>query len=80
MLRSIAHVQKFFLKSQPKRGGATVFTNMLILHNENIEDMMLDMKDSVIACDPKIGMQRIQHYNVAKLGYVMCLLTKIETA
>ena len=53
---------------------------MLILHNENIEDMMLDMKDSVIACDPKIGKQRIQHYNVAKLGYVMCLLTKIETA
>ena len=79
MPRSITQLQKFFPKGRPKRGGGTVFTNILLLHNENIEDMILDMKDSLAAYNPKIGKQRIQHYNVAKLGYIMCLLTKIET-
>ena len=40
--------------------------------------MILDMKDGMAACNPRIGKQRIQHYNIAKLGYIMCLLTKIE--
>ena len=41
--------------------------------------MILDMKDGLAACNPRIGKQRIQHFNVAKLGYIMCLITKIET-
>ena len=77
--RSITQLHKFFLKGRPKQGGGIVCTNMLILHNEKIEDMILDMIDGVIAHNPKIGKQRKQHYNVVKLGYIMCLLTKIET-
>ena len=42
--------------------------------------MIMDMKDNMQAFNPKIGKQRIQHYDVAKLGYVMCLTTKIETS
>jgi len=38
------------------------------------------MKDAMEACNPKIGKQRIQHHSVAKLGYIMCLTTKIEIA
>ena len=41
--------------------------------------MIMDMKDGLEACNPKIGKQRIQHHDVAKLVYIMCLLTKIET-
>ena len=55
-----------------------MFTNLLLLYNEKIEDIILDMKGSVEACNPKISKQMIQHHNVAKLGHVMCLLTKIE--
>ena len=79
MPRSITQLQKFFPKGRPKRGGGTVFTNILVLHNELIEDMIMDMKDGLAAYNPRIGKQRIQHYNVVKLGYIMCLLTKIET-
>ena len=78
MPRSITQLQKFFPKGRPKRGGGTVFTNILLLHNENIEDIILDMKDGMTSYNPKIGKQRIQHYNVTKLGYIMCLVTKIE--
>ena len=79
MPRSITQLQKYFPKSKPKKGGGTVCTNILILHSEDIEDMIMDMKDGLEARNPRIGKQRIQHYDVTKLGYIMCLLTKIET-
>jgi hypothetical protein len=79
MPRSITQLQKYFPKGKPKKGGGTVYTNILILHKEDIEDMITDMKDGLEAYNPRIGKQRIQHYDVAKLGYIMCLLTKIET-
>ena len=78
MPRSITQLQKYFPKGKPKKGGGTVYTNILILHSEDIEDMITDMKDGLEARNPRIGKQRIQHYDVAKLGYIMCLLTKIE--
>ena len=43
MPRSITQLQKFFPKGRPKRGGGTVCTNMLVLHNESIDDMIFDM-------------------------------------
>ena len=79
MPRSITQLQKYFPKGKPKKEGGTVYTNILILHKEDIEDMITDMKDGLEAYNPRIGKQRIQHYDVAKLGYIMCLLTKIET-
>ena len=36
------------------------------------------MKDNIQAFNPKIDKQRIQQYNVMKLGYMMCLIIKIE--
>ena len=55
MPRLITQLQKFFPKGQPKRGGDTVFTNILILHNEEIEDMIMDVKDGLSARNPRIG-------------------------
>ena len=40
--------------------------------------MILDMKDNMEVFNSKIGKQRIQHHDVAKLGCLMCLTTKIE--
>ena len=55
MLRSITQLQKFFPKGKPKRGGGTVYANFLILCNEQIEDMIMDMKDGLETCNPRIG-------------------------
>ena len=30
------------------------------------------------AVDPRIGKQRVLHHNITKLGYLMCLTTKVE--
>ena len=40
--------------------------------------MILDMKDNIQVVNPKKGKQRVQHHNVTKLGYLMCLTTKVE--
>ena len=78
MPQSITQQQKFFLKGRPKQGGETVLTSLLLLDNKKIEDIILDMKDRIETCNHRISKQRIQHHNVAKLGCIMCLLTKIE--
>ena len=76
--RSITQLHKYFPKGKPKRGGGTIFTNCLILYNEEIDDIILDLKDGTNSYNPRIGKQRVQHHNVAKLGYMICLTTKAE--
>ena len=76
--RSVTQLQKYFPRGKPKRGGGTVFTNFLLLHDEEIEDMIIDMKDGMEAFNTKIGKQRVQHHDVVKLGYIMFLTPKIE--
>lgn len=76
--RSITQLHKYFPKGKPKRSGGTIFTNCLILHNEDIDDIILDLKEGINSYNPRIGRQRVQHHDVVKLGHMMCLTTKIE--
>ena len=57
LLRSITQLHKYFPKDKPKRGSSTIFTNYLILHIEEIDDMMLDMKDEMNSRNAKISKQ-----------------------
>ena len=74
----MTQLQKYFPKDNPKCRGGTVFINFLILHNEEVDNMIIDMKDGIEAFNAKIGKQRVQHYDIAKLGYIMFLTPKIE--
>ena len=76
--RSVTQLQKYFPKGKPKHRGGTVFTNFLILHDEEVDDVIIDMKDGMEAFNVKIGKQRVQYYDVAKLGCIMFLMPKIE--
>ena len=76
--RSVTQLQKYFPKGKPKHGGGIVFTNFLILHDEEVDNMIIDMKDGMKAFNAKIGKQRVQYYNIAKLSYIMFLTPKIE--
>jgi len=40
--------------------------------------MIIDIKDGIEAVNAKIGKQRVQYYDEAKLGYIMFLMPKIE--
>jgi hypothetical protein len=76
--RSVTQLQKYFPKGKLKHGDGMVFTNFLILYDEEVDDMIIDMKDGMEAFNTKIGKQRVQYYDVAKLGYIMFLTPKIE--
>ena len=52
--------------------------NCLILHTEVIEDIILDVKEGMQSCNVKIGKQRVQHHDIAKLGCIMFLTTKAD--
>ena len=71
-------MQKYFPKGRPKRGGGKVFTNFLLLHDEKVEYMIIDMKDSMQSFNTKMGKQRVQHHDVVKLGCIVLLTTKLE--
>ena len=44
---SVIQIQKYFPKGRPKRGGGLVFMNMLIVYDEEIEEIIRDMKYSL---------------------------------
>ena len=74
----MTQLQKYFPHGRPKRGGRTVFTNFLLLHEKRVEDMILDIKDKMQVKNLRISKQRVQHYNITKLGYLMCHVKKVE--
>ena len=57
--RSIVQLLKYFPKGKPKQEGGIVFTNFLLLHNERVEDMIMDVKNSMEIFNAKIGKQRV---------------------
>ena len=56
---SIIQLQKFFPKGRPKKLGRTVFTNILIVYNKDIEGIIEDLKISLEQYNRKIRKQRI---------------------
>ena len=77
--RLITQLHKYFPKGKLKRSSGAIFTNCLILRAEEIEDIVIDMKDGMSSCNAKISKQRVQYYDAVKLGCIMCITTKIET-
>ena len=78
MQTSITQFQKFFPKGRPEKLGGIVFTNVLVVHNEDIEEIVEDLKIGLERCNGKIGKQRIQRHEVVKIGHIMQLLTKVD--
>ena len=57
-----------------------MITNVLIAHNEDIENMLKDLKSIIKRCNEKIGKQQIQYHDELKTGHISYSLTKIEVA
>ena len=47
VLESVIQMQKYFPKGRPKRGGRLVFTNILLVCDEEIEKIIRDVKYSL---------------------------------
>ena len=76
--KSITQMQKCFPKGKPKRGGVTFFTDFLLLHDEKVDDVIVDMKENMHSFNTKMGKQRVQYHDVVKLRCIVLLNTKLE--
>ena len=47
-------MQKYFLKGREKKIGGTVFTNILIAYNKDVDNMLEDLRGSLERCNRKI--------------------------
>ena len=52
---SITQLQKYFFRGRPPKMGGTVFTNVLIGHDEEITDIMSDIKERIEQYNLRIG-------------------------
>ena len=59
VLSSITQMQKYFLKGRPKKVGSTVFTNVLIAYNKDIDNTLENLRGSLERYNRKIGKYRI---------------------
>ena len=70
-------MQKYYPKGRPKREGRLVFTNVLLVYDEEIEEIIKDVKYSLERCKIRIGVQCIQYPEVMKIGYILFLTSKV---
>ena len=71
-------MQKYYPKGRPKREGRLVFTNVLLVYNEEIEEIIKDVKYSLERYKIRIGVQCIQYPEVMKIGYILFLTSKVD--
>ena len=64
--KSVVQPQKHFYKRRHKERSMTGFTNLILLHDKRIEDMILVMKDSATASNLNLNKQMIQYSKVVK--------------
>ena len=74
----VIQMQKYFPKDRPKRGDRLVFANVLLVHNEEIEEIIRDAKYSLERYKIMIGVQCMQHLEVVKIGYILFLMPKVD--
>ena len=67
VLELVTQMQKYFSKSRLKRGDRLVFINVLIAHNEEIEEVIRDVKHSLERCKIRIEVQCMQYPEVVKI-------------
>ena len=71
-------MQKYYPKGRPKREGKLVFTNVLLVYDKEIEEIIKDVKYSLERCKIRIGVQCIQYPEVMKIGYILFLTSKVD--
>jgi len=67
---SITAISKYFYGSRPKPEGGLIWSQIRLLHNEPIENIIADTKADFQEQGSTITLQAIQHWDVAALGFL----------
>ena len=66
---SITMMGKYFNGARPNNKGGTIWTQIRLLHNVEIENIIADTRDDFLEKKGRLTVQSIQHWDVATLGF-----------
>ena len=76
--RNLSRIMQFFCRVKPKNDGSKTCTNIRILNHEDIDIIVSNLRFDLDTEDIDIGLQRIQHHDTVKVGYIYGMLDKIN--
>jgi hypothetical protein len=75
---SITAIGKFFHGSRPRSEGGVIWTQIRILHNEPIHNIIADTRTEIKEMNAFIVLQAIQHWNVETIGFLKNLHPDVD--
>ena len=75
---SITAIGKFFQGSRPRSEGGVIWTQIRILHNEPIHNIIADTRTEIKEMNAFIALQAIQHWNVETIGFLKKLHPDVD--
>ena len=75
---SITAIGKFFQGSRPRSEGGVIWTQIRILHNEPIHNIIADTRTEIKEMNAFIALQAIQHWNVETISFLKNLNPDVD--
>ena len=69
---------QFFHRGKPKSDGSRNHTNMHVLHTEDTQSTLGDLRYEIEDLETNAGFQRAQHHDVVKVGCIYGIMEKIN--
>ena len=76
--QSITALSKYFFGARPRSTGGTIWAQIRIVHNSNIDNIVTDTQQEMKENGCHLTIQTIQHWDVAHLGFLKNLHWDID--
>ena len=75
---SITALGKYFQGCRPRSEGGVIWTQIRLLHNEPIQNIIADIRTEIKEMNAFITLQSIQHWNVETIGFLKNLHPDVD--
>ena len=75
---SITAMSKFFFGCRPISDGGVIWSQLRLLHDDPIENIIADTRGDLEELDAGLSIQAIQHWNVAAIGFLKNLHPDVD--
>lgn len=76
---NLTKTQQYFYRGKPISTGEPICTNIRTSHTADIQEIIGDLKYDLEVESINLGLQRLQHHDVATIGYICSMLELIDT-
>lgn len=76
--KQITSFQKYAYRAKPMKQGGTTWTNLKILHDVDIQEILADIKYECQDNNFGVSLQNIQHHDVQTIGWLLLLHDKVD--